>query len=565
MALKDPDRNFYQRKKVVNASGSITENYSEVLSQICLGFAIAHGREIHWSDLVEVEPDKIPVDEIAKRGRGRMKPNPYAGYPRLSTGRGAQGLPIIKKNWLDSTLKKSLKLPGNSALGSTGMSNYARTLISWSLQKLGNLTWLSAVARNMGKLKSNLDISGDYVVWNDKAIERKPFSPYKAYKNSGTTVDANKWNPADIWVMNNAGKQILLNVNKVTPAWGLTQINTVLINAYKDRKIIPVSLKKPQASGYHQAIMNTDEYYHRITIGNTPDPTFEFEDGNKDIKINFTIETVELPTGWTADRADKSPFAIPNSAKVISQQNVRLKYKTSGNQLELEFTSTTGGALSAALGGKMGTGNIRKIIEGTSQQGIQKVRGIQRAYKDKTFQTLDNQGQPAYDSGGEPITKNFDVGKPDWYSTNQLGGSDPRKISVLDARNQDLHDLFAEYVHALWEEIGKNPSSSKAPMLANLKDKFGKPSSKTGFVNVRDFWSKSRAGEMGLAVSGVSSPINRRRLIQNLYDVAGSVAYRTGLTKTEQIVARQTGDMSRFKINTTRKTVFKSGPYVKVY
>ena len=185
MALKDPDRNFYQRKKVVNASGSITENYSEVLSQICLGVAISHGREIHWSDLVEVEPDQIPVDEIAKRGRCKMKPNPYAGYPRLSTGRGAQGLPILKKDWRVPIVKTKLKLPAGSALGRTGMSNYSRILISWSLQKLGNMTWLSATARNMSQLQSNFDIGKDHIVWNDKLIDQKPWCPYKAYRRTG--------------------------------------------------------------------------------------------------------------------------------------------------------------------------------------------------------------------------------------------------------------------------------------------------------------------------------------------------------------------------------------------
>ena len=110
-------------------------------------------------------------------------------------------------------------------------------------------------------------------------------------------------------------------------------------------------------------VFNTDEYYHRIVTGKTPDPPFEFTDDNKDVKINFTIQTVELPKGWTADKADRNPFNIPSNAKIMSEQNVRLKYKTSGNQLELEMTSTSGGSLSAAQGGKMGTGNIRKIIE----------------------------------------------------------------------------------------------------------------------------------------------------------------------------------------------------------
>ena len=564
LKLKDPDKNFYNRKRVVNASGSVTENLSEVLSQICLGFALTYGREIRWDDLVEVEPEEIPVDVIAKRGKGRMKPNPYAGYPKLSSGKGSQGLPIIKKDWLVPILKGSLKLPSGSALGRTGMSDYARNLISWSLQKLGNLTWLSATARNMTQFQKNLNITvrGGYKVWNDKLIDQKSWSPYDAYRRTGSVIDANKWNPADVWVMNDDGEQILKNVTRARPAWGLMQINTVLINAYKSRKIIPVSLKKPKASGYSQSIMNTDEYYHRIVIGKTPDPPFEFTDGNKDMKINFTIQTVELPSGWTADQADRNPFNIPASAEIMSQQHVRLKYKTSGNQLELEMTSTSGPTYSAALGGKMGTGNVKKIIGDTHRGGIRKVKQIQRDYKDRTFTPVDRQGNPIQGS-----TEDFDIQDPDWYSTRQMGDSDPRKISALDGNNQELHDLFSEYVHALWVEIAKIPGNNiSTPTLIKLKDKFGKGTNRPGekgLNNARDFWYKSRAGELGLAVGGIDAKRNQRRVIQSLYDVAASIAFRTGLSKTERDLARRTGDTSFSKLK--RTTTFKGGPYVKVY
>ncbi len=562
---KDPDRSFYKRKKPVVASGSVTENYSEVLSQICLGFSLTYNRQIHWSDLVEIEPDEIPVDEIAKRGKGRMKKNPNVGYPKLSAGRGAQGIPVIKKDWLTPIVRKALKLPTGSALGASGMSGYARTLISWSLQKLGNNTWLGATARNMTQLLNNQNVTanGGYIVWNDKLIAKKSWSPYDSYKKTGSKVGADKWNPADVWILNAAGQQILKNVSKVRPAWGLAQINTVLVNAYKDKKIIPVSLKKPQASGYHEAIMNTDEYYHRIVVGKTRDPIIEYTDGNKDCKINFTIQTVELPKGWTADRADRTPFNIPSTAKVMSEQNVRLKYKTSGNQLELEMTSTSGGSLSAAQGGKMGTENFKKIVSQTHRGGIQKVNRIQKDYKDKKFTPVDRQGNPI-----EGSSEDFDIGNPDWYSTKQMGNSDPRKISKLDSRNKDLHNLFAEYVHALWTEIGKIPGNNiQVPQIAVLKDKYGKSSSTTdkeqGLNNVRDFWYKSRAGEMGIAVGAVNSQRNQRRIIQSLYDLAASIAFRTGMTKTEKEIARRTGDTSYSRVK--RKATFKGGPYVKVY
>ena len=89
------------------------------------------------------------------------------------------------------------------------MSDYARNLISWSLQKLGNLTWLSATARNMTQFQKNLNITvrGGYKVWNDKLIDQKSWSPYEAYRRTGSVIDANKWNPADVWINNSAGQQ----------------------------------------------------------------------------------------------------------------------------------------------------------------------------------------------------------------------------------------------------------------------------------------------------------------------------------------------------------------------
>ena len=107
----------------------------------------------------------------------------------------------------------------------------------------GNGTWLERTNDAMKTVKTRLGISGnDYVVWNDKKIENESFSPYTGYKNTGQKIDANKWNPADIWVINGDGKKILLQLarNKKSLAF----VNQKLIDAYKDRKIIPISLKK---------------------------------------------------------------------------------------------------------------------------------------------------------------------------------------------------------------------------------------------------------------------------------------------------------------------------------
>ena len=73
------------------------------------------------------------------------------------------------------------------------------------------------------------------------------------------------------------------------------------------------------------------------------------------------------------------------------------------------------------------------------------------------------------------------------------------------------------------------------------------------------------AGEIGVSIGKISNARIKRRVVQNLYDVAASIAYGQGLTKTEQIIARNSGDITRFSRGTSRNVQFRAGPYVKVY
>ena len=111
-------------------------------------------------------------------------------------------------------------------------------------------------------------------------------------------------------------------------------------------------------------------------------------------------------------------------------------------------------------------------------------------------------------------------------------------------------------------EIAKEIKAKDFPVSANLKERFGKGGK---LSNSKDFWSKSRAGELGVAIGGVNQTVVQKRLIQNLYDVAASIAYATGLTPTEQILARRVGDITSFTKDTSRNVQFRSGPYIKVY
>ena len=98
--------------------------------------------------------------------------------------------------------------------------------------------------------------------------------------------------------------------------------NQFLANQFTDGNIIPISLKKPQASP-HIEVVNSNEYISRISLGGTNNPTIEYTYGNKDVKINFTIETIELAKGQKASAARRNPDSargkvVPGSQKAYS-------------------------------------------------------------------------------------------------------------------------------------------------------------------------------------------------------------------------------------------------------
>ena len=69
--------------------------------------------------------------------------------------------------------------------------------------------------------------------------------------------------------------------------------NQFLAKQFSEKNIIPISLKKPQSTP-HIEIINSNEFVTRIALDKTTNPTIEYTYGNKDVKINFTIETVTM-------------------------------------------------------------------------------------------------------------------------------------------------------------------------------------------------------------------------------------------------------------------------------
>ena len=238
------------------------------------------------------------------------------------------------------------------------------------------------------------------------------------------------------------------------------------------------------------------------------------------MKINFTVETIALPEGkQSLKEAARARRAQNVQGSVVpgSEKHIRIKYHVDNKKLELEYTQTKlGKSYAAAKMGNIGAANFQRVINQTSREGVRKLNEIQRKYDD------------------------IDIDTTPWFNSQQLiGGKKARRSE----RELEPHVArLGDYVEEIWNTIGKAP--------AGFRGKF------TG----AGLWSKARAGEVGVAVGGISTPAAQKRVIQNLYELAAAISSTVGLTKEEM-----GADLLGSAMPNTMKTTFRASAYAKVY
>ena len=461
-------------------AGASTELYSEVLAQVCLAYSIKNNSAL--------------TKDILIKG-GKLDPK------------------IIKDIERYMITQSSVNL--SSPMFADGFVKYISGNVS------GKLNWIDAQGRNMQEVKKRFKIGNKHKVFNDKLFDSRatPNNPYTAFLKAGTGAKTDKWNPADIWVMNLDGIRALNRLNKRVMSRSkvsLEYCNQFLADQFSHGNIIPVSLKKPQKTP-HIEIVNSNEFVSRIALGGTRNATIEYDYGNKDVKINFTIETVQLSKGQKASTARRNPSSINGKVVAGSQKHIRLKYHVDNKKIELEYTQSGYPSRAAAKMGNLGATNFQKIINETAKSGVSKLNQIQRNYSD------------------------IDVKTNPWFNGRQLG--------VTKARNEKSKitphmDRIAEYVGEMWKEINGTVFD---PSERSMKDESA-------------IWSKARAGELGVAIAAIPNERVKQRVIQNLYEAAASISYVTGLNKEEMALEQSVGMDA-----TPRKTNFNASVYVKVF
>jgi len=462
--------------------GRDTEVYSEILVQFCLAYRLIYGERATHDKVGDGDDFKSDVFRAVKS--------------RIVTAG--------KFSLTNNTIRKNLRI-------------FSRQISD------GTDTWLDSSSASAEVLVSRLKIPNDAKIFNDKVFGTGGAGdPYAVYLKANTGLQPDKWNPADIWIMTPAGIRSLVHFNRIAAnkeKASVALINNFLIRQFDDRDIIPVSLKKTKAnpSSIHYTIMNSNQFVERISFGGTNNPTIELTGGNRDMKINFTLETVELNNGMSARNAQANIFGNIGKTVQGSEKHIRIKYNVNKKQLELEYEQTKVGNVkytyALAKMGSLGYKSFTSIISKTSNQGIKELDKIKKKYEDDL----------GLKTGNEFI-------------------SQPIKFT------DDQYDQMTMYMNDIWTQVtGDNmPDMRKDTSIGD---------------NVNYLKDKMMASEVSLSISGIKNEKVQRRVVQNLYNACASIGFGSGLNREERELMEQSGVGQSDKL----RVQFTGGIHVKVY
>jgi len=466
---------------VTKIGGRDTEVYSEMLVQFCLAYRLIYGKRATHADISNGDDFKPDVVKAVTR--------------RTAT--------IGKFSLTSATVRKNLK-------------QFSRQISD------KQDTWLDSASATAEVLVDKLPIPSDGRIFNDKIFGTgNAIDPYRVYMAAKTGLKPDKWNPADIWIITPQGARSLRHFNQVASKGGKASVpllNNFLIKEYNKKDIIPISLKKTKADPkfLHYTLMNSDQFAERISLARTNNPTIELTKGNRDMKINFTLETVELNKGVNARNVQSRMFG--NIGKVIpgSEKHIRIKYNANKKQLELEYTQTKGPNIkptALAKMGSMGGDAFTKIISGTSSQGIADLNKIKKKHQEQL-----------------PLT------------TGNMFISQPIKFSP------EQYDQMVSYMNDIWMEVNGD----------NIPDMRSDSSIGNNISHLKD---KLIASEISISIKNIKNETVKRRVIQHLYNAAASIGFGSGLNKEEKELMQQSGMGQSNKM----KSNFIGGLHVKVY
>ena len=371
-----------------------------------------------------------------------------------------------------------------------------------------NNIWLDSANKQAELVISTYNIPSNAMIYSDKLYEYnnrilpRTGNPYQIFarKASGmsstlnTTIKPDKWNPADMWIMTRSGLQDMIKFNRLLSrmnSFNTNTINNFLHKKYDDREIFPISLKKLDPQSPHVTLVNSKYFVEQIDIkSQTNPPIIEFTPDNQDVKINFSLRTIQLAKGKNPMQSQGRINDLNGTEVRGSEKKVMLKYNVNKEQLEV-FFSQTGTTPGQARHGSVGKELMTRVISETSQEGIRHLNTLKQNY-----------------INGSNLELNQD---------NQFF------ISQRVAINDNNRSIALGYLGELWADI-RDDNDTVVP---------GRFASKYG-TNNDSVKKKVVSGEIGISINRISNQTVKTRVIQNLYNAAASIGIMSGLSKRDQ-------------------------------
>ena len=470
-----------------------TTIYSELIAAYCLAYRMVYNKDLSRDDFID----------------------PNTGKLNQSTYRSLKSKIVFPRS--ESLLRPSVR---------DNLAIYGMQSLGGSLSRYSWLDQSNVVART---ILSNINIPKNGVIYGDRIFTYSRtvlpliYNPYKIFALSvglAQKLNPDKWNPADIWVVTPAGKRDMIRFNQKiqkSEIYNVNAINNFLQKKYDEGSIIPISLKKINPNAPHFTLMNSKYFVEQLDISNQNNPpVIEFTDGNKDVKINFTVRTIRL-NNPNANVTQKQSQIQNISGTVVrgSEKNIRIKYNVNKQQLEVEYEQTRNTTTRpTAKHGSIGKTALTDIIVGTSRQGVDKLNEIKKPFVETTYA----------------------VKRDDYFITDRV---------PID---EDNKELALSYLGDIWETI----TGDLMPQY--FTDRFGN--------DPNGIKLKINSGEIGIAVGQIPNETIKRRVIQNLYNAASSIGVFKGLNREERDIIGAAGIVS--DVNRLDPT-FVGGIHAKVF
>lgn len=191
------------------------------------------------------------------------------------------------------------------------------------VELLNDKTWkISLLATANALLSANLKIQGKHFFHQSSAWCKQVYSNLKKANNNHPSKpfsNPNKWNPADIWAVDPG--------TEPPDAETIDELNKQILGLFKQKKIIPISLKKTSS--------NPTITVHNL---NTQDDKTRIMMGDLIISRSNKLENLFTSKHTYMKYENEQPvFTVPSGAIIFEDNQIQYRSFTSGDQMQGEI------------------------------------------------------------------------------------------------------------------------------------------------------------------------------------------------------------------------------------